>query len=94
VSATCRRCAATWSGLRIEHCTICHETFTGTSAGDAHRVPTETRTTANGRQVRATWRSRCLTPDEMTAAGMRRNDRGQWSTGADRRWGEADEEST
>jgi hypothetical protein len=37
MSTSCR-CGAAWSGLRIEHCMSCHETFSGTSAGDLHRV--------------------------------------------------------
>ena len=70
MTTTCRRCGATWHGLRLEHCTVCHQTFTGTSAGDAHRVG------AHGPA------RRCLTVDEMTAAGMTQNARGYWQRGA------------
>lgn len=34
----CRHCGAEWSGRRIQHCTVCHETFAGTDVGDAHRI--------------------------------------------------------
>jgi hypothetical protein len=54
------QCGAQWSGLRIEHCASCHQTFSGTSTGDAHRVgphePSELR--------------RCLSPDELRALGL------------------------
>jgi hypothetical protein len=52
-------CGAIWTGLKIEHCKACHQTFAATEPGDAHRVgrfePDERR---------------CLTPDEMTKGGM------------------------
>ena len=51
------QCGATWSGHRIEHCPVCHQTFSGTSTGDVHRTgPQEAR--------------RCLTTDELTALGL------------------------
>lgn len=57
-SITCPRCAKSWRGLKAEHCTVCHETFTGTSAADAHRV---------GRHgvTEGTDRRRCLPVDEV-----------------------------
>ena len=36
MTTTHPQCGATWSGLRVEHCTACHLTFSGTRAGDAH----------------------------------------------------------
>lgn len=33
-------CGKTWTGLRKEHCPACHETFSTTRAGDAHRKGT------------------------------------------------------
>lgn len=76
---TCK-CGATWSGKRLEHCTVCHETFTGTSAGDKHRTGTY-------------WpdERRCLSVDEMAAKGMTRNRNGHWTTGGDGSawWGES-----
>lgn len=72
---TCRDCGATWGGKRLEHCTVCHQTFTGTGAGDKHRVgdywPNERR---------------CLSGDEMRAKGMRQNDRGHWNLGGTSPW--------
>lgn len=71
---TCRLCAATWTGTRIEHCTVCHGTFTGSTAGDMHRVGDH-----------GVWegpdRRRCLTPAEMIGKGMTQNGRGIWCTG-------------
>jgi hypothetical protein len=64
---TCRDCGATWTGKRIEHCTVCHQTFTGTKAGDKHRTGTYVPLAR-----------RCLTADEMRAKGMAQNQRGQW----------------
>jgi hypothetical protein len=63
-------CGASWTGHRIEHCTVCHQTFTGTRPGDMHRA----------------WKAkgisdRCLTVDEMLAKGMTRNRFGHWTTG-------------
>lgn len=34
---TCTDCGKSWGGLKAEHCMACHETFTGTTAGDKHR---------------------------------------------------------
>ena len=74
MSATCK-CGASWTGKRIEHCDACHETFTGTSAGDKHRtgsyVPMERR---------------CLSADEMRALGMEQNARGVWTLGGVSPW--------
>lgn len=35
---TCPECNAEWGGLFTCHCTLCHETFAGITAFDAHRV--------------------------------------------------------
>lgn len=62
--------------MRIEHCAGCHETFTGTSAGDKHRVGDHSVSFGPDRR-------RCLTVAEMLAKGMARNKRGHWMTTAE-----------
>lgn len=79
MSATTCRCGATWTGLRIEHCPECHETFSGTTAGDRHRVGDHN--TWSGPE-----RRRCLTADEMRAKGMEQNARGAWGNGGTSPW--------
>lgn len=54
------RCGAVWTGLRMEHCTVCHQTFSGSSLGDAHRVGSHFPE-----------QRRCLTFAEMEAKGWR-----------------------
>jgi hypothetical protein len=71
---TCAKCNAHWTGLRIEHCTVCHQTFTGATAGDMHR-------TGDHSVFEGDDRRRCLTAVEMREKGMVRNDRGIWTTG-------------
>lgn len=71
-------CGATWTGKRIEHCSApgCHQTFTGTRAGDKHRTGDYFPDTR-----------RCLSAEEMVEAGFRRNRHGHWTFGApDPRW--------
>lgn len=54
--ASCSGCDFTWYGLKLEHCTVCHQTFTTTRNGDLHQV--------------GPWsKRRCLTPEELNAAG-------------------------
>lgn len=77
MTTTCK-CGTTWTGKRVEHCTACHETFTGTSAGDRHRTGTY-----------APMARRCLTLDEMRTAGLEQNARGHWSSGGGF-WGKGD----
>lgn len=73
MSASCR-CGATWGGHKAEHCTACHQTFTGTTAGDAHRVGPH-----DGDR-------RCLTVAEMHASKkVHLTKRGQWASGAEAR---------
>ena len=49
-------CGRSWTGLSVEHCPACHENFSGTTAGDRHRVngvclnPAEIKN-RNGEQV-------------------------------------------
>ena len=74
MSTTCGKCQAKWTGLRIEHCTICHETFTGSTAGDMHRTGDHAINEGPDRR-------RCLSMYEMYEKGMARNDRGVWTTG-------------
>jgi gp42 len=77
----CRICGDRIVGLKLEHCPLCHETFTCTAAGDMHRVGRHGVTAGPSRR-------RCLTPEEMLDKGMTRNTRGRWATGRaeDRFW--------
>lgn len=79
MSATTCMCGATWTGLRMEHCTACHETFSGTTAGDKHRVGEHHIWVGQSRR-------RCLTPDEMRDKGMAQNARGVWTNGGTSPW--------
>lgn len=73
---TCHKCDSTIIGYRPEHCTVCHETFAGTVAGDMHRVGDHGVKTGPNRR-------RCLTVDEMEAKGMKLGKLGYWTTGRD-----------
>lgn len=66
-------CGKTWSGQRREHCPACCETFNSAAAGDMHRVGGHDDGTR-----------RCLTADEMNAAGMFER-AGVWYSKADSR---------
>ena len=79
MSATSCRCGASWTGFRIEHCTECHQTFTGTTAGDRHRVGDHAVSIGSDRR-------RCLSADEMRGKGMEQNARGQWTNGGTSPW--------
>ena len=70
------KCGAEWTGKRLEHCTAtgCHQTFTGTTAGDMHRVGKHDVSEGPDRR-------RCLTPDEMREKGMTQNKHGHWTSG-------------
>jgi hypothetical protein len=72
---TCLRCGHAWTGLKPEHCTACHQTFGGTTAGDLHRVGQHGVTEGPDRR-------RCLNAQEMLAKGLVLNDRGLWATAA------------
>ena len=76
---TCPPCGATWGGKRAEHCDSCHQTFSGTSAGDRHRVGDFN----DGSR-------RCRTVREMLDLGMVRNSRGHWSLGGESPWAGGD----
>lgn len=81
-SASCRDCGTTWTGHKPEHCTQCHRTFTGTSAGDKHR-------TGDHQVKTGPVRRRCLTDDEMAGSGLALNAKGLWGwPGPDRKWWE------
>lgn len=55
-------CGKSWGGLKAEHCTGCHETFSGTAAGDRHRKgPGDDR--------------HCVDP---ASVGLHRDARGVW----------------
>ena len=71
---TCR-CGAEWTGMKMEHCPECHETFTCTASGDKHRAGDHATGVGPGRR-------RCLTVEEMRAKGMATNGRGYWMTSA------------
>ena len=77
MKASCDKCGASWSGHRIEHCTACCHTFTGTTAGDLHRVGDHAVSVGPNRR-------RCLTVEEMEARGMARNSKGHWMSAAGR----------
>lgn len=70
------KCGARWTGLKAEHCAACHETFSGTTAGDKHRTGDHAVSTGPTRR-------RCLTADEMLAKGMTylTNAHGTWIWG-------------
>ncbi len=71
---TCTRCNSVVVGQRAEHCGVCCQTFTGTTAGDMHRV---------GRHgiLDGPDRRRCLSPTEMAEKGMDQDSLGRWGTG-------------
>lgn len=58
------RCGATWFGFRVQHCTVCHQTFSSETTGDAHRVGPFRQS------VDEPNRRHCLTPDELRALGL------------------------
>lgn len=64
------QCGATFSG-RQEHCPACHLTFSGSYAGDMHRVGDWTE--ENPR--------RCRTAAELENAGAYRGEDGVWYSG-------------
>lgn len=74
---TCRTCGEAITGRKLEHCPVCHKTFTCTTAGDMHCAGRHGVTDGPRRR-------RCLTPDEMLDKGMTQNCRGHWTTGGHR----------
>ena len=75
------KCGAWWTGLKVEHCVVCHQSFTGTNSADKHRVAVNFKLDENGRKVRLSHHNRCLTEDEMREVGMTKNYFGLWSLG-------------
>ena len=73
------RCGKTWAGMKAEHCAACHETFTGTYAGDLHRVGKHAVSSGPDRR-------RCMTEDEMLARGMTKNAKDMWTLGGKSPW--------
>lgn len=71
---TCRTCEKTIAGYRAEHCPECHETFTGATSGDIHRVGRHGVTDGADRR-------RCLTVVEMEARGMGQTKLVYWTSG-------------
>lgn len=74
----CDRHDAHWQSLKIEHCCSCGATFSGSTAGDKHRVGDHAVSAGPSRR-------RCLTADEMLARGMTAQENAQgtliWGTG-------------
>lgn len=68
----CVRCHGNYSGLKTEHCMVCHETFTNTLAGDRHRIGDHALVTGPNRR-------RCRTAVEMLKAGLIQNGKGYWT---------------
>lgn len=74
------KCDAKWKTLRAEHCTLCHQTFSGTTTGDAHRV-------GDHGVTKGPRRRRCLPPEEVKIKRGKRGvfglkwseDRGYWA---------------
>lgn len=62
MSASCR-CGATWVGVKLEHCTVCHRSFTSTLAGDMHRTGKHHISSGPDRR-------RCRTVEEMERRGL------------------------
>lgn len=65
----CKSCAKTWTGLRIAHCALCHQTFTTPANFDRHRAGRKT----HGVKLAA---GECHAGD---VCGLVLNDRGQWA---------------
>ena len=65
--------------MRMEHCVECHQTFSGTTAGDKHRTGKHHLSTGPDRR-------RCLSTDEMAEKGMTQNARGVWGSGGTSPW--------
>jgi hypothetical protein len=57
------RCGASWTGLGIAHCAVCHLTFTTVSNFDAHLDNKA---------------GRCRIPAELREKGYEPNPAGQW----------------
>lgn len=70
-------------GSTVQLCTVCGERFTGSEAGDLHRVVSEVYSIErNGRTLSVgNERRRCLSVGEMLGKGMARNARGEWQRG-------------
>lgn len=60
--ATCG-CGARWSGTKLEHCTVCHRTFSSTRNGDRHRTGKHHLSVGPDRR-------RCMTDEECAKAGL------------------------
>lgn len=76
MKATCSKCPAEWTGATMCHCSACHETFTGITLFDAHRIRGACADPAA-----------VLCGPKTARAGeslMRRDSRGVWRTAEDR----------
>ena len=78
MTTTCKPCGSTFGG-QAQHCCACHQTFSGTTAGDMHR-------TGDHAVSSGPTRRRCLTLAEMTERGMTvtTNAQGTWIWGTGR----------
>lgn len=56
---------------RLQHCTLCHRTFSGTESGDRHRIGSHGVSEGPGRR-------HCRTDGELIKAGLRLDGRGVW----------------
>lgn len=64
-------CGKTVFGQSTQHCTVCHESFRSTDAGDQHRIGSfDEADTTNPR--------RCRTSAELEELGFQLDDYGRW----------------
>ena len=86
------RCVRPRPGSKMQHCGVCHRTFSGSLAGDMHRAPIAARRDSRGRMIPLDHRRRCMTEEEMKALGMYMDSRLKvWrSSLGDSPWGSED----
>ena len=68
---SCPICHRSWTTLKMEHCRVCHETFSGTGAGDRHR-------TGKHEVFEGPERRRCRSAEEMVEVGLAQKRNGVW----------------
>jgi hypothetical protein len=64
----------------VNLCTSCNQDFSSVAAFDRHRIGKHEYTCAEGLKMEAPCEDgrRCMTAEEITAAGMELNPRGRW----------------